>query len=77
MRLSDDFDDKNTGVPLIYMTVGVLLFVGTLVGAVFFMNRTPSKGKQPTPAAAVQESESTEEMQVEQGGGSRPLHIRK
>lgn len=67
MRLSDDFDDKNTGVPLIYMTVGVLLFVGTLVGAVFFMNRTPSQRPQPAPAAAAQESESTEEMQAEQG----------
>ena len=39
MRLSDDFDDRNSGIPLLYMMVGVLLFVVTVIGAVVMANR--------------------------------------
>ena len=33
MRLSDDFDDRHSGVPVIYMAIGMFLFVITVVGA--------------------------------------------
>ncbi len=46
MRLSDDFDDKNSGVPLIYMMVGVLLFAVTVIGAVVLTNKKPSGNTQ-------------------------------
>lgn len=45
MRLSDDFEDKNTGLPLIYMGVGVALFAVTVIGAVVLGNRTPGENK--------------------------------
>lgn len=49
MRLSDDFDDRNSGIPLLYMMVGVLLFVVTVIGAVVMANRKPSGSGQKNP----------------------------
>ncbi len=49
MRLSDDFDDRNSGIPLLYMMVGVLLFVVTVIGAVVMANRKPSGNGQKNP----------------------------
>lgn len=57
MRLSDDFDDKNTGLPLVYMAVGVILFVVTVVGVVVFLNRKPAGSRQSSQNAAVPEAE--------------------
>lgn len=59
MRLSDDFDDRNSGSLLVSMTIGVFLFVAVLVGAVVFMNRKPSgnraaAAKEQTEAASVE-----------------------
>ena len=51
MRLSDDFDDRNSGIPLLYMMVGVLLFVVTVIGAVVMANRKPSGNGQKNPVA--------------------------
>ncbi|MBO5093673.1 MAG: hypothetical protein J6C33_04865, partial [Lachnospiraceae bacterium] len=64
MKLSDDFDDRNSGTPLVYMTIGVFLFVVILVGAVVFMNRKPSgnrrdaQNEQPGASAGTDSSET-------------------
>ena len=48
MRLSDDFEDKNAGLPVVYMAIGVVLFVLTVVGAVLLTNRKPESADQST-----------------------------
>jgi len=68
MRLSDDFEERNAGAPLIYMAVGMLLFIATVVGVVVLTNRKPSRpgqgggdGQGPGNAQAQQETEESEE----------------
>ena len=61
MRLSDDFDDKNSGLPMIYMAVGVVLFVVTVFGAVILANRKPSN--RQNAQAVAQETESISETE--------------
>ena len=61
MRLSDDFDDKNSGLPMIYMAVGVVLFVVTVFGAVILANRKPSN--RQNAQAVIQETESVSEAE--------------
>ena len=72
MKLSDDFDDKSAGLPLISMTVGVALFVLTVVGIVVLANRKPSGGGRQGGAApgaqTVQETQAAGE--TESGGTS-------
>lgn len=66
MQLSDDFDEKNTGLPLVYMGVGVVLFVLTVVGAVVLFNGSPG-GSQ---AAALAETETEAAVQRTTGEGA-------
>ena len=61
MRLSDDFDDKNSGLPMIYMAVGVVLFVVTVFGAVILANRKTSN--RQNAQAVAQETESISETE--------------
>ncbi len=65
MKLSDDFDDRNAGAPLLYMSVGVLLFAVTVVGAVVLMNRKPSGGQsvQNKTETAAAQAESKADVQ--------------
>ena len=69
MRLSDDFDDRNTGLPVVYMAIGVMVFVLTIVGAVVFANKKPTPEKpeteQGTETASGLTMEMTEEAETE------------
>ena len=51
MRLSDDFDDRHSGVPVIYMAIGMFLFVITVVGAVVLTNKKPQSMERPEESA--------------------------
>lgn len=62
MKLTDDFDDKGSGLPLAYMAVGVALFIFALIGIVLYINRDTLRGS--TKPAVPQTK--TEEQSVEQ-----------
>ena len=61
MRLSDDFDDNNSGLPMIYMAIGVALFVITVFGVVVLANRKPSNRENTQTMA--QETEGVQETE--------------
>jgi len=63
VRLTDDFDedDGRTGLPVIFMAVGVMSFILLLVVIVMAVNRKP--GRQSTQQVQIQE---TQDVQVEQ-----------
>ncbi len=67
MKLSDDFDDRNAGLPLVSMTVGVALFVLTVVGIVVLANRSPAgsggQGGGAPGAQTVQETQAAGEAE--------------
>lgn len=67
MKLSDDFDDRNAGLPLVSMTVGVTLFVLTVVGIVVLANRSPAgsggQGGGAPGAQTVQETQAAGEAE--------------
>ena len=67
MKLSDDFDDRNAGLPLVSMTVGVALFVLTVVGIVVLANRSPAgsggQGGGSPRAQTVQETQAAGEAE--------------
>lgn len=65
MRLSDDFDDKNAGLPVVYMAIGVMLFVLTIVGAVLLTNKK-SEVERADKAEARQEEALAEEAQLQE-----------
>lgn len=56
MRQSDDFNDHNGSLPVIYMAAGVSLFILLVMGIVIAGNKKPDR-----PPAAVTEKQSTEE----------------
>lgn len=55
MRLSDDFDDRNSGLPIVYMSVGVILFIITVLGVVILTNKTKRRAVPPPVTAVAQE----------------------
>lgn len=70
MRLSDDFDDRNAGLPAVYMAMGVVVFVLAIVGAVVLLNQKPQTNSVDRPpekssAENIQETE-TEETKEQQ-----------
>ena len=45
MRLPEEYEEKNTGKPVVYMFAGVCAFIVLLFSIVFFMNAEPKKSK--------------------------------
>lgn len=45
MRLPEEYEEKNTGKPVVYMFAGVCVFIVLLFSIVFFMNAEPKKSK--------------------------------
>lgn len=66
MKLSDDFDDRNAGVPLLYMTVGVLLFAVTVIGIVVLSNKKPSGGRAGVTEETMAAGAETEDTHVQE-----------
>ena len=59
MRQTDDFEDNSGGLPIIYMALGVSLFILVVLGIVLAMNKKPTR--QTKPIAVVEESSEDEE----------------
>ncbi len=64
MKLSDDFDDRHTGAGLLYMAIGVSLFIITVVGAVLLLNRKPAR--RVSPDSAKEQSAAGRELPKEE-----------
>ncbi len=65
MRQTNDFEDTSGGLPIIYMALGVSLFVLAVLGIVLAMNKKPSRNTQNNPnnqAAWMSESMSEESI---------------
>lgn len=58
MRLSDDFDEKGSGMPVAYMGIIVFLFLLTVFGAVILMNRGPSSSENRQQAVIETQSQT-------------------
>ena len=62
MRFDDDYNDDNGGLPIIYMALGVSVFVLAVMGIVIFANRDNRSGKSNSNAfATVSPTASIEE----------------
>lgn len=61
MRLSDDFDDKNAGLPVIYVAIGVSVFTLVILGVVLLLNKKDSKNGMETAKKNAVLSESEQE----------------
>jgi len=59
MRQTDDFEDQSGGMPIIYMVLGVSVFVVLVLGVVLFANKK-NQPKRPIPVVA-ETVETTEE----------------
>ena len=47
MRQTDDFEDNSGGLPIIYMAMGVSVFILVVLGIVLAMNRKPARNIKP------------------------------
>ena len=47
MRLPEDFEEQNTGKPVIYMFIGVCVFVVVLFAVMMILNMEPRKTTKP------------------------------
>ena len=54
MRQTDDFEDNSGGLPIIYMALGVSVFILIVLGVVLAMNKKPVR--ESRPVAVVEES---------------------
>jgi len=58
MRQTDDFEDNSGGLPIIYMALGVSVFILVVLGVVLAMNKKPVRKERPVVSVT---EESTEE----------------
>ena len=62
MRQTDDFEDNSGGLPIIYMALGVSVFILVVLGIVLAVNKKPVKNTRPVMVV----EESSEEESFEQ-----------
>lgn len=67
MRLSDDYDDENTGFPVIYIIFGVVAFILIILMVVLFNNQS---GKSSNPVTIAQTAQTAQTIQTEQDSES-------
>ena len=60
MRQTDDFEDNSGGLPIIYMALGVSVFILVVLGVVLAMNKKPVRKERPVVSVT---EESTEEAE--------------
>ncbi len=69
MKETNDFDEENRNVPLIYMILGVSVFILVLAGIVIALNGGGKK-KQKNDAASLTETSQTQETEEEDSTGT-------
>lgn len=57
MRQTDDFEDNSGGLPIIYMALGVSVFILAVLGVVLAMNRKPVRNNNQVVAMVEESSE--------------------
>lgn len=65
MKLSDDFEDKGSQLPVVYAAIGVMLFVLTVLGVVAVTNKTSAKNAAENKREAEQTNESARAQEEE------------
>lgn len=65
MRLPEEYEEKNTGKPMIYMFAGVCVFIVALFSIVFFMNREPKRQEKDDTQNLVENSDDTTQTEEE------------
>lgn len=65
MRLPEEYEEKNTGKPMIYMFAGVCVFIVALFSIVFFMNREPKRQQKDDTKNLVENSDDTTQTEEE------------
>lgn len=62
MRQTDDFEDNSGGLPIIYMALGVSVFILAVLGIVLAMNKKPVRNTKPVVVVEESSEESSAEL---------------
>ena len=62
MRQTDDFEDNSGGLPIIYMALGVSVFILAVLGIVLAMNKKPVRKTKPVVVVEESSEESSAEL---------------
>ena len=62
MRQTDDFEDNSGGLPIIYMALGVSVFILVVLGIVLAINKKPVRNTRPVMLAEESREESSLEL---------------
>jgi len=60
MRLTDDYEDQSGGMPIIYMVIGVSVFILIIMAVVILTNQKPSSNRQVAVSVSETETEETQ-----------------
>ena len=67
MRQTDDFEDNSGGLPIIYMALGVSVFILVVLGIVLAVNKKPVKNTRPVMVVE-ESSEEDQRYRAHRGG---------
>lgn len=62
MRQTDDFEDNSGGLPIIYMALGVSVFILAVLGIVLAMNKKPVRNTKPVVVVEESSEDSSAEL---------------
>ena len=62
MRQTDDFEDNSGGLPIIYMALGVSVFILVVLGVVLAINKKPVRNTRPVMIAQESSEEDSSEL---------------
>lgn len=66
MRLPEEYEEKNTGKPVMYMFTGVCVFIVFLFAIVFFLNKEPKRKQTGEMQGSVETSEGDIAQKVDE-----------
>ena len=62
MRQTDDFEDNSGGLPIIYMALGVSVFILAVLGIVLAINKKPVRNTKPVVVVEESSEENSSEL---------------
>ena len=62
MRQTDDFEDNSGGLPIIYMALGVSVFILAVLGIVLAINKKPVRNTKPVVVVEESNEENSSEL---------------
>ncbi len=73
MRLSEEYDEQNTGKPIVYMFAGVCVFIVLLFAVMLFINAEPRKNKNDDSQDIVTDNKTEENEKDDEKNNSSGL----